>query len=170
MLYCVVLSYLVVCYVSVCYSADGTCVLAGGESKWVCIYQVSRSPFTSLLVSSGFLSNTTPSNLSLPTSSSAPAAASPTSLSSLSSLSLPLSSLPPSGSDEHSMLLLKKFQVSKNRALDGVLEKLNSGRMTEGFVSPFYSMSLACIAPIWVNERRQWKNFKLVRIELLMAS
>jgi len=27
---------------SVCYSADGSCVLAGGNSKYVCIYHIQR--------------------------------------------------------------------------------------------------------------------------------
>eukprot|EP01083_Nonionella_stella_P087419 243227_1 len=30
------------CFTSVCYTADGTCVLAGGNSKYVCIYEVSQ--------------------------------------------------------------------------------------------------------------------------------
>jgi periodic tryptophan protein 2 len=25
-----------------CYSADGTCILGGGNTKWVCIYNVAR--------------------------------------------------------------------------------------------------------------------------------
>jgi periodic tryptophan protein 2 len=53
-------------FTSVCYSADGTCVLAGGNSKYVCIYEVSQQ------------------------------------------------------------ILLKKFQVTHNRSLDGVLDELNS--------------------------------------------
>jgi hypothetical protein len=28
--------------ISLCYSADGTCVLAGGNSKFVCIYEISQ--------------------------------------------------------------------------------------------------------------------------------
>ncbi|KAG7349834.1 WD40 repeat-containing protein [Nitzschia inconspicua] len=58
-------------FTSVCYSADGTCVLAGGNSKYVCIYEVSQQ------------------------------------------------------------ILLKKFQVTFNRSLDGVLDELNSKNMTE---------------------------------------
>jgi len=54
-------------FTSVCYSADGSCVLAGGNSKFVCIYEVSQQ------------------------------------------------------------VLLKKFQVSYNRSLDGVLDEV--GRM-----------------------------------------
>merc|ERR1712166_839210 len=57
---------------SVCYSADGTCVLAGGESKFVCIYAVKSS------------------------------------------------------------LLLKKFQISHNRSLDGVLDMLNTKNLVDG--------------------------------------
>ena len=58
-------------FTSVCYSADGSCVLAGGKSKFVCIYET-----------------------------------------------------------QHHMLL-KKFQISHNRSLEGVLEMLNSAHMTE---------------------------------------
>lgn len=53
-------------FTSVCYSADGQCILAGGNSKYVCIYEVSQR------------------------------------------------------------ILLKKFQISFNRSLDGVLDQLNS--------------------------------------------
>jgi periodic tryptophan protein 2 len=59
-------------FTSVCFSADGTCVLAGGNSKYVCIYEVSQQ------------------------------------------------------------MLLKKFQVSFNRALDGVLDELNSKNLGDG--------------------------------------
>ena len=52
-------------FTSVCYSADGSCVLAGGNSKYVCIYEVSQQ------------------------------------------------------------VLLKKFQVSYNRSLDGVLDEVS---------------------------------------------
>jgi len=58
-------------FTSVCYSADGTCLLAGGNSKYVCIYEISQQ------------------------------------------------------------LLLKKFQVTFNRSLDGVLDELNSKNMTD---------------------------------------
>ncbi|KAL3943614.1 MAG: hypothetical protein SGBAC_002323 [Bacillariaceae sp.] len=58
-------------FTSVCYSADGSCILAGGNSKYVCIYEVSQQ------------------------------------------------------------MLLKKFQVTFNRSLDGVLDKLNSKNMTD---------------------------------------
>jgi periodic tryptophan protein 2 len=53
-------------FTSVCYSADGSCVLAGGNSKYVCIYEVSQQ------------------------------------------------------------MLLKKFQVTFNRSLDGVLDEVRS--------------------------------------------
>lgn len=56
---------------SVCYTADGECVLAGGRTKYVCIYAV------------------------------------------------------------HPALLLKKFQLSHNRSLDGVLDLLSGRTMTE---------------------------------------
>eukprot|EP00124_Ichthyophonus_hoferi_P002564 Ihof_evm3s179 gene=Ihof_evmTU3s179 len=59
------------CFTSVCYSADGRCVLAGGRSKYICIYDVSHK------------------------------------------------------------VLLKRFQISSNMALDGLLDKLNSKNMTE---------------------------------------
>ena len=59
------------CFTSVTYTADGTCVLAGGRSKFVCIYQVGQR------------------------------------------------------------VLLKKFQLSHNRSLDGILNFLNSANMTE---------------------------------------
>ena len=55
--------------------------------------------------------------------------------SSPSASSSPLSAAAASVSGERFMILLKKFQVSKNRSFDGVLEKLNSRRMTEGGVS-----------------------------------
>lgn len=61
-------------FTSVCYSADGQCVLAGGRSKYVCLYEVSQG------------------------------------------------------------LLLRKWQLSHNRSLDGVLDKLNSGLLTEAGV------------------------------------
>jgi periodic tryptophan protein 2 len=51
-------------FTSVCYSADGSCILAGGNSKYVCIYEVSQQ------------------------------------------------------------ILLKKFQVTFNRSLDGVLDEV----------------------------------------------
>ena len=51
-------------FTSVCYSADGSCVLAGGNSKYVCIYEISQQ------------------------------------------------------------ILLKKFQVTFNRSLDGVLDEV----------------------------------------------
>jgi periodic tryptophan protein 2 len=57
-------------FTTVCYSADGRCVLAGGNSKWLCIYHVARRA------------------------------------------------------------CIKKFPVSANRSLDGVAERLHSGRMT----------------------------------------
>lgn len=59
-------------FTSVCYSADGFCVLAGGNSKFVCIYECSQR------------------------------------------------------------LLIKKFQVSFNRSLDGVLDELNSKNLADG--------------------------------------
>jgi len=58
-------------FTSVCYSADGKCLLAGGNSKYVCIYECSQQ------------------------------------------------------------ILLKKFQVTFNRNLDGVLDELNSKNMTD---------------------------------------
>jgi len=58
-------------FTSVCYSADGTCLLAGGNSKYVCIYECSQQ------------------------------------------------------------ILLKKFQVTFNRNLDGVLDELNSKNTTD---------------------------------------
>jgi len=64
-------------FTSVCYSADGTCVLAGGNSKYICIYEVSQQ------------------------------------------------------------MLLKKFQVTFNRSLDGVLDKLNSKNLGES--GPIYN-------------------------------
>jgi periodic tryptophan protein 2 len=55
---------------SVCYSADGTCIIAGGNSRFVCIYEISQK------------------------------------------------------------ILLKRFSISANLSLDGVLDKLNSKYMT----------------------------------------
>lgn len=59
-------------FTSVCYSADGSCVLAGGNSKYVCIYEISQQ------------------------------------------------------------ILVKKFQISFNRSLDGVLDELNSKNLGDG--------------------------------------
>ncbi|CAG8453180.1 5860_t:CDS:2 [Paraglomus brasilianum] len=56
---------------SLSYTADGSCILAGGNSKYVCVYEVRTA------------------------------------------------------------LLIKKFTISKNRSLDGVMEFLNSKNMTE---------------------------------------
>lgn len=58
-------------FTSVDYTADGTCVVAAGHSKFVCIYECSQQ------------------------------------------------------------ILVKKFQISHNRSLDGVLDELHSGRLTE---------------------------------------
>ncbi|KAL7488891.1 hypothetical protein ACHAW6_014481 [Cyclotella cf. meneghiniana] len=59
-------------FTSVVYSADGTCLLAGGNSKYVCIYEISQQ------------------------------------------------------------ILLKKFQISFNRSLDGVLDELHSKNLGAG--------------------------------------
>ena len=59
-------------FTSVCYSADGSCILAGGNSKYICIYEVSQQ------------------------------------------------------------ILVKKFQVSFNRSLDGILDELNSKKLADG--------------------------------------
>eukprot|EP00884_Botryococcus_braunii_P018730 jgi/Botrbrau1/5540/Bobra.0023s0024.1 len=59
------------CFTSLAYSADGTFLLAGGASKFVCIYSVPDR------------------------------------------------------------LLLRRIQISHNRSLDGILDQLNSGRMTD---------------------------------------
>ena len=59
-------------FTSVCYSADGSCILAGGNSKYVCIYEVSQK------------------------------------------------------------ILIKKFQISFNRSLDGILDELNSKNLGDG--------------------------------------
>ena len=59
------------CFSSVCYSADGRCVLAAGKSKYVCIYELSQN------------------------------------------------------------MLLKKFTLSNNRSVDGIVDKLNSKDVTE---------------------------------------
>lgn len=58
-------------FTSVCYSADGSCVLAGGNSKYVCIYEISQQ------------------------------------------------------------ILLKKFQVTFNRSLDGVLDEVSDKQTVE---------------------------------------
>jgi len=55
----------------VCYSADGKCILAAGNSKYVVIYEIAQK------------------------------------------------------------IMLKKFQISSNRSLDGVLDFLNSKSITE---------------------------------------
>jgi periodic tryptophan protein 2 len=62
------------CFTSMCYTADGECVIAGGRSKFVCIYSV------------------------------------------------------------ESGLLLRKYQLSHNRSLEGVLDKLNTRGIKDGEV------------------------------------
>lgn len=59
------------CFTSINYSADGECVIGGGRSKYICIYECENG------------------------------------------------------------LLLKKYQISYNRSLDGILDKLNSKFVTE---------------------------------------
>eukprot|EP00795_Rhopilema_esculentum_P000504 gene504-10184_t len=59
------------CFTTLCYSADGTCVLAGGKSKFISIFHVEQQ------------------------------------------------------------ILLRKFEISRNRSLDGMQEMLNSANMTE---------------------------------------
>lgn len=59
-------------FTSVCYSADGSCLLAGGNSKYICIYEISQQ------------------------------------------------------------ILVKKFQISFNRSLDGILDELNSKNLADG--------------------------------------
>ncbi|KAL3790969.1 hypothetical protein ACHAW5_005214 [Stephanodiscus triporus] len=59
-------------FTSIAYSADGSCLLAGGNSKYVCIYEISQQ------------------------------------------------------------ILLKKFQISFNRSLDGVLDELHSKNLGDG--------------------------------------
>lgn len=58
-------------FTSICYSADGECILAGGKSKYVCIYNVAEA------------------------------------------------------------ILLKKFQITQNRSLDGLEEYINRKNITE---------------------------------------
>ena len=62
-------------FTSLCYSADGSCILAGGNSKFVCIYEIAGK------------------------------------------------------------ILLRKFVISSNLSMDGLLEQLNSKRMTEAGTS-----------------------------------
>mmetsp|Transcript_13043 Transcript_13043/g.19250 ORF Transcript_13043/g.19250 Transcript_13043/m.19250 type:complete len:929 (-) Transcript_13043:181-2967(-) len=62
-------------FTSVCYTSDGSCVIAAGESKFVCIYEISQQ------------------------------------------------------------ILVKKFQLSLNVRLDGILDKLHSRHMTDAGVS-----------------------------------
>ena len=59
------------CFNSVCYSSDGQYIVAGGRSKYVCIYCLENR------------------------------------------------------------MLIKKYQLSQNRSLEGILDKLNSKNMTE---------------------------------------
>lgn len=59
------------CFTSVCYNADGSLLLAGGKSKFVCVYDVAERT------------------------------------------------------------LLRRFQLTINRAVDGVLDELDSRRMTD---------------------------------------
>lgn len=60
------------CFTSVCYTADGACILAGGKSKYVCLYHAGER------------------------------------------------------------LMLRKWQLSHNRSMDGVLDELHSKDLTEG--------------------------------------
>lgn len=41
------------CFTSLCYTADGTCVLAGGKSKFVCIYNIEQQ--VSVVLCSGIV-------------------------------------------------------------------------------------------------------------------
>jgi len=59
------------CFTTLCYSADGSCILAGGKSKFISIFHIEQQ------------------------------------------------------------ILLRKFEISKNRSLDGMQEMLNSRNMTE---------------------------------------
>ena len=72
-------------FTSVCYSADGACVLAGGNSKFICIYEVSQQ------------------------------------------------------------ILLKKFQISFNRSLDGVMDEVR--------------IRLCCFNSVVCRESAMMKNF-----------
>lgn len=76
-------------FTSVCYSADGSCVLAGGNSKFVCIYEVSQQ------------------------------------------------------------VLLKKFQVSYNRSLDGVLDEVRN------FVSMWIRLTLQCLVFAFLKYKKK---------------
>eukprot|EP01113_Clastostelium_recurvatum_P001903 TRINITY_DN10784_c0_g2_i3.p1 TRINITY_DN10784_c0_g2~~TRINITY_DN10784_c0_g2_i3.p1 ORF type:complete len:1117 (+),score=324.24 TRINITY_DN10784_c0_g2_i3:15-3365(+) len=58
-------------FTSISYSADGTCLLAGGKSKWVCLYNVEQR------------------------------------------------------------ILLRKFQISRNLSLDGILDTIHAKKLTE---------------------------------------
>lgn len=64
--YIIVYHIITRCFTSLCYTADGQCVLAGGRSKFVCIYNVTHQ------------------------------------------------------------MLLKKFQISRNRSFDGMQVRKNS--------------------------------------------
>ncbi len=37
-----ILSLLCSCFTSLCYTADGQCILAGGRSKFICIYNIAH--------------------------------------------------------------------------------------------------------------------------------
>lgn len=69
-------------FTSIAYSADGTCLIAGGNSKYVCIYEISQQ------------------------------------------------------------ILLKKFQISFNRSLDGILDEVS--------ISCFYNWTMK-IMPFFAN-------------------
>ena len=70
-------------FTSIAYSADGTCLLAGGNSKYVCIYEISQK------------------------------------------------------------ILLKKFQVSFNRSLDGVLDEVSGFTVALSNIQTLLAVSIA---------------------------
>lgn len=76
-------------FTSIVYSADGTCLLAGGNSKYVCIYEISQQ------------------------------------------------------------ILLKKFTISFNRSLDGVLDEVSSALLAFSLSVPyFYNQMQLNYAPL----------------------
>ena len=76
-------------FTSIAYSADGTCLLAGGNSKYVCIYEISQQ------------------------------------------------------------ILLKKFTISFNRSLDGVLDEVSSALLAFSLSVPyFYNQMQLNYAPL----------------------
>ena len=123
---------------SVCYSADGTCVIAGGRSRFVCIYETSQQvpAVVSSIVFECLKEGTTGFSIlkfeqNVRTTNTTPLSA-------------------------HLKVLLKKYQMSHNRARDGVVDLLNSGKLTEA--GPMAEFDLE-VGWIWVRQIKENREY-----------